>query len=64
VFLFDKDLKLVYKGAIDDNVDDPQAVKQPYLRNAIAALMKGEHADPATTRNIGCGIKRAAPEQY
>ncbi len=63
VFLYDKDLKLVYKGAIDDNVDDSKAVQKPYLRNAIAAMMQGRPANPATTRNIGCSIKRAAPEQ-
>lgn len=63
VFLYNKDLKLVYKGAIDDNVDDSQAVQKPWLRDAIAAMMKGQPASPAITRNIGCGIKRAAPEQ-
>ena len=63
VFLYNKDLKLVYKGAIDDNVDDSKAVTKPYLRNAIAAMMQCQPAEPATTRNIGCGIKRAAPEQ-
>lgn len=58
VFLFDKGLKLVYKGAIDDNVGDAGAVKQHYLDDAIAAMLAGKPADPATTRNIGCSIKR------
>jgi len=58
VFLFDKDLKLVYKGAIDDNVDDPAAVKHHYLDDAIDALTNGKAIDPALTRNIGCSIKR------
>ncbi|HEY0977256.1 MAG TPA: thioredoxin family protein [Flavobacteriales bacterium] len=59
VFLFNKDLKLVYKGAIDDNVEDPKAVKAHYVNDAIAALAAGKPIDPATTRNIGCSIKRA-----
>ncbi len=60
VFLFDKELKLVYKGAIDDNVDDPKAVTKPYLKNAMQALASGKDIDPATTRNLGCSIKRVA----
>lgn len=58
VFLFDKNMKLVYKGAIDDNVGSAEDVKEPWLRNAIAAVAEGRTPDPATTRNIGCSIKR------
>lgn len=58
VFLFDKDMKLVYKGAIDDNVESAKDVKEPWLRNAIAAVAEGRAPEPATTRNIGCSIKR------
>lgn len=58
VFLFDKDLKLAYKGAIDDNVGDPAAVKERWLHNAIANMASGAAIDPATTRNTGCSIKR------
>lgn len=58
VFLFDKDLKLVYKGAIDDNVKSAADVKEPWLRNAITAMVEGRTPDPATTRNTGCSVKR------
>ena len=58
VFLFNKDLKLVYKGAIDDNVANAAEVKEPWLKNAISALASGSTIDPSTTRNIGCSIKR------
>ena len=58
VFLFDKGLKLVYKGAIDDNVASASEVKEPWLKNAIAAMTGGGTIDPATTRNIGCSVKR------
>lgn len=60
VFLFDKDLKLAYKGAIDDNVGKAAEVKEKYVEKAISALAAGKPIDPATTRNIGCSIKRVA----
>jgi hypothetical protein len=62
VFLFNKDLKLVYKGAIDDNVDDPKAVTKHYLKDAILGLMDGKAIEPAVTKNLGCSIKRRPVE--
>jgi hypothetical protein len=59
VFLFGKDLKLAYKGAIDDNVESAAKVKERYLEQALAAVATGKAADPAATRNVGCSIKRA-----
>lgn len=58
VFLFDKGMKLVYKGAIDDNVANAAEVKERWAFNAIANLSNGTPIDPASTRNIGCSIKR------
>lgn len=49
---------LIYKGAIDDNVKDPAAVKSPYLKEALAALMKNETPKTQETKSIGCTIKR------
>jgi hypothetical protein len=62
VFLFSKDLKLVYKGAIDDNVDDPKAVTKHYLKDAITALVAGKPIETNTTKNLGCSIKRKPVE--
>ncbi|MBL7985275.1 MAG: thioredoxin family protein, partial [Flavobacteriales bacterium] len=62
VFLFDKDMKLVYKGAMDDNVDDPKAVTKHYLKEAIANMVAGKAIEPATTKNLGCSIKRKPVE--
>jgi len=59
VFLFDKDMKLVYKGAVDDRVEKASEVKQPFVRNAITNMVAGRPVDPSVTRNIGCSIKRA-----
>ena len=62
VFLFGKDMKLAYKGAIDDNVGSAAAVKEQWLQNAIDNMAAGKAIDPATTRNTGCSIKRVAAE--
>ena len=35
IFLFNNDLKLVYKGAIDDNVDSKEQVKSKWLSDAM-----------------------------
>lgn len=58
VFLFDKDWKLVYEGAIDDNFKDASAVKEDYLNNAIENLANDKVIDPNNTKAIGCSIKR------
>jgi hypothetical protein len=62
VFLFGKDMKLAYKGAIDDNVASASAVKEKWLMNAMTNMVEGKTIEPATTRNIGCSIKRVAVE--
>jgi hypothetical protein len=59
VYLFDKDMKLVYKGAIDDNVANAGEVKEAWLKNAMGNMSAGKAIEPALTRNIGCSIKRA-----
>jgi len=58
VFLFDKDLNLVYRGAIDDNSRNKNEVTKPYLINAIGNMVSNKTIDPATTRSLGCTIKR------
>jgi hypothetical protein len=58
VYLFDADMKLVYKGAIDDNVDDAKAVKEHYLNDAIEQLSSGKKIKTSETKPVGCSIKR------
>lgn len=57
VFLLDKNLIVKYIGAIDDNADDANDVKERYLENAIAALEKNQDPAPSSTKAIGCSIK-------
>lgn len=58
-FLFNKDAKLVYHGAIDDNPQDASAVTRQHLKEAITETADGKTVSVAETRSVGCGIKRA-----
>ncbi len=57
VFLFDGNLELKYRGAIDDNADRESRPTKEYLRDAIEATLNGSSIPTVTTRAIGCGIK-------
>ena len=57
-FLFDKDLKLVYHGAIDDNPSDATAVNRNHLKEAINELVAGKDISVKESRSVGCTIKR------
>ena len=57
-FLFNKDLKLVYHGAIDDNPTDPDNVKRHHLKEAINEMVAGKEVSYKESRSVGCGIKR------
>jgi thioredoxin-related protein len=57
-FLFDKDGKLVYHGAIDDNPNDASAVNRKHLVEAINELKSGKEIAVKESRSVGCTIKR------
>ena len=57
VYLFDKNDKLVYRGAVDDNAKSARKVKKPYVANAIDAMLSGNDIKYASTKALGCGIK-------
>lgn len=57
-FLFDKNLKLVYHGAIDDNPSNADAVVKEHLKNAINELTAGKEITVKESRSVGCSIKR------
>lgn len=56
-FVFDQKRKLRYKGRVDDNWKDPQAVVHQDLRNAIAAVIRSEEPPVSEANAIGCSIK-------
>lgn len=59
-FLFDAKGDLVYHGTIDDNAREPKSVKEPWLRQAVDAVLAGKAVATAETKALGCGIKYRA----
>jgi peroxiredoxin len=58
IYLFDKDLKLVYTGSIDNTWNPSAKEKEDYLLNAISAFSANKEIENATTAPKGCSIKR------
>jgi peroxiredoxin len=56
-FLFDKEGKLVYHGAIDDNPDET-GVTRKHLWEAISEMINGKTITTNTSKSVGCTIKR------
>ena len=60
VYLLQKNnnkLVVKYIGTIDDNYQDANEVKEPYLANAIEALLSGKTIESTETKAVGCSIK-------
>lgn len=57
-YLFNQQAKLVYKGAIDDNPGNAEAVKLRHLSNAINDMLAGKAVRVNSTQALGCNIKR------
>ena len=57
-YLFDKNGKLVYHGAIDDNPGDASNVNRKHLIAAMDEVLAGKDVSQKETRSVGCGIKR------
>jgi peroxiredoxin len=56
VFVFDGDLRLRYRGAPDDDYDDPSRDAR-WLREALDAVLAGEAPTRPETEPVGCTIK-------
>jgi peroxiredoxin len=56
VFLLDRDRRIAYMGAIDDNMVADK-VKEHYLSDAIEAVLAGKPVETTETRQFGCGIR-------
>jgi peroxiredoxin len=54
-FVLDKDRKIRYIGALDDNRKEA-SVKKTYVRDAVDALLAGKTVEVEETRADGCGI--------
>jgi len=56
VFVFDRDRRLRYHGAIDDSRDE-EHVAVPYLREALDAVLRGDDPPIGETHPVGCTVK-------
>jgi thioredoxin-related protein len=58
-FLFSKDEKLVYHGAIDDNPGgEVSEIGRKHLKEAITEILANKEVTVKTSRSVGCSIKR------
>ncbi|WP_297336964.1 redoxin domain-containing protein [Algoriphagus sp.] len=53
----EKDLQIVYRGAIDNNPQAEAAVSEKYLERALNQFLRGEKPSPAQIRATGCNVK-------
>jgi len=56
-FVFDSERVLRYKGRIDNNWEDPSAVTERNLQDALQALVEGHEVEVKEANAIGCSIK-------
>lgn len=57
-FLFNKEGKLVYHGAINDKPRDPNNGKTDYLKTAMSEMLSGKNVSTTNYPQFGCSIKR------
>ena len=59
MFIIDKDGKIAYNGAIDDDPPGRKAKAQrvSYVGHGLDAEKAGKSPDPATTHPYGCSVK-------
>lgn len=57
IFVFDKALKLAYRGRIDDSWKDEKKVTRHDLRDALEALLAGTAVSGDQIPSMGCSIK-------
>lgn len=58
-FLFDKNMTLIYHGAIDDSPSDVSTIKRQHLQEAINEMTAGKDVSVKESRSVGCTIKRS-----
>jgi peroxiredoxin len=56
-FVFDDKRSLCYHGKMDDNWQNPTAVKDKYLHEAVDAILNSKEVKTPETFSIGCTIK-------
>lgn len=58
IFVFDQEHRLQYHGRVDDNWQNPGAVQQEDLREALVKILQGEKVAASSWQpSLGCSIK-------
>jgi len=58
IFIFNKQSKLIYHGAIDDNSNGPNEVTRKHAILAVDEMISGKDISVKETKSVGCSIKR------
>jgi len=56
-FVLDRDRKIAYMGAFDDNIFEPEKVEKHYLVDAIEAVLAGKEPRVRESLQRGCAIQ-------
>lgn len=56
-FVYDSNLKLAYRGRLDDSWKDASQVKSEEMREALEKLVRGENPSTKQVPSMGCSIK-------
>ena len=59
MFVIDKEGKLAYNGAVDDDTRGANESRTNYVKLAVDSLLKGEPVATTTTKPYGCSVKYA-----
>jgi peroxiredoxin len=59
MYIIDKQGKLRYSGAVNDNWKEPEKVEKTYFKTALESVLAGQTvAEPSPDAFIGCSIKK------
>jgi peroxiredoxin len=56
IYVLDKDRKVAYIGAFDDNQNESK-IEKKYVADAVDAVLAGKSVPVAETKAIGCGLR-------
>jgi peroxiredoxin len=59
MFVVDKDGKVAYNGAIDDDPQGNKETRTNYVKLAVDSILEGEPVATTTTKSYGCSVKYA-----
>jgi peroxiredoxin len=57
IYVYGKERKLLYRGRIDDNWENPEQVTQRDLKQAIDCILAGQEVPKNQISSMGCSIK-------